>query len=149
MVSIWIRSLEDLEESIELWTKDLSQEDFFWIAACDLNPIAGLIKHIAGSSKRLLSYAQGIRIDEKHKPTAAQEMKVQGISPQIILENFKTDLDLVKKGILAFDDKRLNTMRKIGNYETELKAAFILQHLVEHAQLHLGQIIVISKLIKS
>lgn len=76
-------------------------------------------------------------------------MIVQDIKPKIVLDNFKTDMQFIKRGILSFSKNDLNTLHTIGNYKTELKAAFILQHLIEHAQLHVGQIILICKLIKN
>ena len=149
IVSVWIRSLEDVEETIELWTNDLAKDEFWWIAGQDLNPISGLINHIGGASKRLLQYAQGKKLDETKKPTAAQKMIVQDISPELVLAKFKNDLDFIKKELLRFDDDDLNTSHNIASYQTKIKAAFILQHLVEHAQLYVGQIILVKKLIRN
>ncbi len=56
-VSAWIKGLKEVEAHLEKWAFDLGEEAFWWRPKEGANPIGGLVRHIAGSSLRLLSYA--------------------------------------------------------------------------------------------
>jgi uncharacterized damage-inducible protein DinB len=146
MVSVWLRGLEDIEESLTQWTKELTNEGLWWQPEPELNSIGGLIKHMLGASERLLHYAQGQGVSEAMRATAATELQASDETVSDLLAEAQSSLAGISDALKQFSETDLNTMQAVGQKKVPCKVAFILHHLVEHAQLHMGQIMLIRKL---
>lgn len=148
-VSAWVRGLEEVEEHLRKWAFGLSEEEFWWRPASGLNPIGGLVRHILGSSYRLLR--AGLPGEVPGFATLGREWEPQGpLEPKlIVLERFEAawpGLISEFKGLAGAD---LSRMVRVGQLGVEAPLAHVLHHLVEHAQHHAGQIICAHKLLRA
>lgn len=146
MVSVWLRGLDDVEESLGRWTDGLSDEGLWWQPGAELNSIGGLMKHMLGASERLLLYAQGQGVSEAVRAAAAEELAPSGESVAELQAAAKASLAGVSEALKLFSEADLNTVQQVGQQAIPVKVAFILHHLVEHAQLHMGQVMLLRKL---
>ena len=145
--SVWVRGLEDVRETADRWAGGLSAEAFWWVPGPQLNSIGGLLRHIAGASLRLMHYAVGEPLPAELLERAQRELQAEpGREPAQVLAEFHQDLARVQDRILGLGEADLGVVRELGRKRIPLEAAFILHHLVEHAQHHAGQIIVLRKL---
>lgn len=111
-----------------------------------MNPIGGLVRHIAGSSERLLCYALGQPLSEHLRGMVGNELTTTKEPPEQVLSEFAEALGRIREGLRQLQPADLEAVRLVGRKEVPVKAAFILAHLVEHANHHTGQIIVTRKL---
>lgn len=147
MPSVWVRGLEEVREMADRWAGDLGADAFWWVPGPALNPIGGLLRHIAGASLRLLHYAVGEPVSEELRKRASQELQAEpGLEPAEVLSQFHREMAQVQERIRGLGEADLGVVREVGKKRIPAEAAFILNHLVEHAQHHAGQIIVLRKL---
>ncbi len=146
MVSVWLRSLEEVEETVLKWSAGLESEGFWWTPGADVNSIGGLVRHIGGASERLMRYAQGQPIPEELRRSGAQELSAASERPEVVLDAFYGSLSSIKAEMSDLTPEALQALHPVGRAAVPTKAAFILHHLIEHAQHHAGQLIVMRKL---
>lgn len=145
--SAWWRGLEEVREMADRWAGDLGREAFWWAPGPEMNPIGGLLRHIAGSSLRLLCYAVGEPVPDELRARAREELKPSPeVEPGQVLRQFHEEMARVQERIRGLTDAELAAQRVVGRQQVPAEAGFILHHLVEHAQHHMGQVIVLRKL---
>ncbi|WP_027882977.1 DinB family protein [Meiothermus rufus] len=143
-VSVWLRNLEEVEETVERWAADLGPEGFWWVPAPETNPIGGLVRHIGGSSYRLLLRGTGQEVPEALRLRPAEEMAPSGGEPKQVLAEFAEKMAQVKASLRALQPADLERVVQLGQYQ--VKAIYLLDHIAAHAQHHAGQIITTRKL---
>ncbi|MDW8424432.1 MAG: DinB family protein [Meiothermus sp.] len=144
IVSVWLRSLEEVEETVARWASDLGPAGFWWVPAPDTNPIGGLVRHIGGSSYRLMLRGTGQEIPEAVRIRPAEEMAPSGRNPQEVLAEFAEHMAKTKAALRTLTMGDLERVVRFAQYE--VKAAYVLDHIAAHAQHHAGQIITTRKL---
>lgn len=144
VVSVWLRNLEEVEEIVAKWASDLSPEGFWWVPAPGTNPIGGLVRHIGGSSYRLMLRGTGQEVPEAIRIRPAEEMAPTGRDTQEVLAQFAEDIAKTKAALRTLQMSDLERVVKFVQYE--VKAAYILDHIAGHALQHAGQIITTRKL---
>ncbi|KZK17109.1 DinB family protein, partial [Meiothermus taiwanensis] len=107
LVSVWLRNLEEVEETVQKWAGGLTPEGFWWVPAPQANPIGGLVRHIGGSSYRLLLRGTGQEIPEALRIRPAEEMAPSGRAPEEVLAEFAQNLKRVREGLQALRDEDL------------------------------------------
>jgi uncharacterized damage-inducible protein DinB len=148
IVSAWLRGLEEVEECVRRWTADLDSEAFWWTASPELNPIGGVVRHIARSSRRLLAYALDCPLpaDLETAPLGAEEFQPMGQSAQEVRAEFEQAWQEVRSAYERLSEEDLLRTVYVGRRRLPVQAVFVLHHLVEHAQHHAGQLILLRKL---
>lgn len=144
LVSVWLRNLEEVEETVQKWVTGLTPEGFWWVPAPQANPIGGLVRHIGGSSYRLLLRGTGQEIPEALRIRPAEEMAPSGRAPEEVLAEFAQNLKQVREGLQALRDEDLMRTVQVGPHP--VKAVYVLDHIAAHAQHHAGQVITTRKL---
>lgn len=144
LVSVWLRNLEEVEETVQKWAGGLTPEGFWWVPAPEANPIGGLVRHIGGSSYRLLLRGTGQEIPEGLRTRAAEEMMPSEHTPQEVLAEFAEKMALTRAGLQGLQEDDLHRRVKVGPYEA--RAIYVLDHIAAHAQHHAGQVITTRKL---
>ncbi|RIH89968.1 DinB superfamily protein [Meiothermus luteus] len=144
LVSVWLRNLEEVEETVERWASDLPPEGFWWVPAAQANPIGGLVRHIAGSSYRLLLRGLGQEIPEGLRLRPPEELAPTGEPPSSVLEVFTSRMGEIKAALRRLQDQDLQRIVRVGPHE--VRAVYVLDHIGAHAQHHAGQIITTRKL---
>lgn len=147
LISAWLRGHEHLVNVVERWTAELPADGWWWTPAPhSVNPIGGLVRHIGGSSLRLWCYASGEEVDEQLRSEGPHELEVDHADPSAVLETCLERLATVREGLVAFDPASVGTIRYVGRKRIPVRSVLIVQHLLEHAHSHAGQIIVGRKL---
>ncbi|MBO1436753.1 DinB family protein [Meiothermus sp. CFH 77666] len=144
LVSVWLRNLEEVEETVQKWAADLPVEGFWWVPAPEANAIGGLIRHIGGASYRLLLRGTGQEIPEPLRVRAPEELVPTGQDPKAVLAEFSQNLEKVRAALRLLGDQDLQRTVRVGPYEAP--AVYVLDHIAAHAQHHAGQIITTRKL---
>jgi hypothetical protein len=144
LVSVWLRNLEEVEETVQKWAGGLTSEGFWWVPAPQANPIGGLVRHIGGSSYRLLLRGTGQEIPEALRIRPAEEMAPSGRAPEEVLAEFAQNFKQVREGLQALRDEDLMRTVQVGPHQ--VKAVYVLDHIAAHAQHHAGQVITTRKL---
>lgn len=113
-----------------------------------LPSVAFHLRHIARSTDRLLSYAEGnqLSIDQ----LAALKAEQGGEEPLAVLlaeveASFSTSADRVR--VLA--TANLETPRGIGRKQLPTSIGGVLVHVADHTQRHLGQVVTTAKVLKA
>ncbi|MER3451520.1 MAG: hypothetical protein C4300_05205 [Thermus sp.] len=148
-VSAWVRGLEEVEEHLRKWAFELSEEAFWWRPAPGLNPIGGLVRHILGSSHRLLR--AGLPGELPEWARLGREWELQGpLEPkELVLERFEAAWPRLVSEFRGLAGEDLARPVRVGQLGAEAPLAHVLHHLVEHAQHHAGQIIYAHKLLQA
>lgn len=146
IVSAWLRGHQHLVENLERWTAGLTPEGWWWTPAAGINPVAGLVRHIGGSSLRLWLYASGGEVDAALREQGPHELEADGADPAAVMSLCSERLRRVADGMRGFDLDELGTVRLVGRKQIPVRSVLIVQHLLEHAHAHAGQIIVTRKM---
>lgn len=157
--SAWLRGLQHLEEVLERWVADLEPEGYWWTpelmggedgaAAAGVNPIGSLVRHIGGSSMRLLHYAQGLMPPDALREEGASDFVPSGAPGKELYLECMERLGTVRAGLTALKPEEFAAMREVGRKKIPVRTTIIVQHLLEHGHAHGGQVILMRKLYDS
>lgn len=145
VVSVWLRNLEEIEELAEKWAASLPEEAFWWVPGDHLNPIGGILRHIAGASTRLAILGLGQSVPPEMRIRPADEMAVQPLPMDQALAQFRAEMAQVRGQLATLTADDLERMVKVGQAEP-VPARYLLDHIAAHGQQHIGQVIVLHKL---
>ncbi|MFN4071845.1 MAG: DinB family protein [Thermus sp.] len=146
-VSAWIKGLKEVEAHLHRWAFDLSEEGFWWRPKEGLNPIGGLVRHITGSSLRLLSYAFPQELPDWAKRGREWELQGEPEAKEAVQVRFQEAWARLLSAFRGLREEDLAQEVPVGTQGLRAPRAHILHHLVEHAQHHAGQIIYARKLL--
>jgi uncharacterized damage-inducible protein DinB len=111
-----------------------------------LPPVAFHLKHIARSTDRLLSYAEGRTLSDDQ--LAAKQSELDATSTRAGLFS---ELDAALKSsavrIRGFSPSRLDEVRLVGKKQLPTTVAGLLVHVADHVQRHVGQAVTTSKIV--
>lgn len=145
-VSAWIKGLKEVEAHLEKWAFGLPEEAFWWQPKEGLNPIGGLVRHIAGSSLRLASYALPLALPEWAGRGREWELLGEAEPKEEVVARFRQAWGAILGALKGVKEVDLPVPVRVGSQGVEIPRAHVLHHLVEHAQHHAGQVIYAHKL---
>jgi uncharacterized damage-inducible protein DinB len=138
-------SFQMAREDLERHTAGLPVERI-WATPHDLTSVGFHMRHIAGSTNRLMTYLQGGEL------TAAQwdALAVEESPGTLSREQLLTALDEVFRDAEAvlrtMDPAALAEARTVGRKRLPTTVIGLLTHIAEHTQRHVGQAIAAAKL---
>ncbi|MFA7461476.1 MAG: DinB family protein [Trueperaceae bacterium] len=144
--SAWLRGLQHLDEVLERWVTDLEPEGYWWSPAEAINPIGVLVRHIGGSSLRLLHYAQGRQVPDALREEGASDFVPTGAPGPELLRECQERLRTVRAGLDALTPGEYAAVREVGRKQVPVRTTIIVQHLLEHAHAHAAQVVLMRKL---
>jgi hypothetical protein len=144
IVSVWLRNLQEVEETVDKWAANLEPEGFWWVPGESTNPIGGLVRHIGGASYRLWLRGSGQEIPEAIKIKPADEMALRGQPTEVLTEFFER-IKAVKQGFAGLQEADLGRIA-VFTPIISAKAIYVFDHIGGHALHHAGQIITTRKL---
>ena len=136
-------ALDDLTK----WTEGLSDVEVH-AQPLGLNAIAFHLKHIARSTDRLLSYAEGGQISSEQLTALKGETAGTETLAELLGEveaSFSNAAERVK--VLATAD--FNTFRGVGRKQLPTSIGGALVHVADHTQRHVGQVVTTAKVVKA
>jgi uncharacterized damage-inducible protein DinB len=140
-----LHALELAREDLTHWCGDLSDAELN--ARPDgIAPVAFHVRHIARSVDRLLSYAEGKRLDEGQIAALKTELDAGARRAELFAE---LDAALARGAVRVrqFDANRLEEPRPVGMKLLPTTVGGLLVHVAEHTQRHVGQAITTAKIV--
>jgi uncharacterized damage-inducible protein DinB len=136
-------ALDDLTK----WTEGLSDAEVH-AQPLTLPSVAFQLRHIAGSTDRLLSYAEGNQLSGEQLAALKAEQSGDESLATLLAEveaSFSNAAERVR--VLATAD--LNTFRGVGRKQLPTSIGGALVHVADHTQRHVGQAVTTAKVLKA
>lgn len=127
---------------VEKCLEQLNDEDVWWRPNEESNSIGNLILHVEGNIREWIIGGVG---DLPFERVRQQEFDERKESPRVeLIENLRKTVKEADKVLARLDSQILTERRDIqGRDVTVLRAIY---HVVEHFSMHVGQIIMLTKM---
>jgi uncharacterized damage-inducible protein DinB len=142
-----LHALDLAIDDIRKWTEDLTDLEIN-SEPLGLTPVAFHLRHLARSTDRILTYAEGNQLSaEQLTALKAEAAGNETLSALLIdLEAAFANAETRVRALAAAD---LNTPRGIGRKQLPTTLGCAMIHVADHTQRHTGQIVTTAKLLKS
>ncbi len=138
-----VQAAADIEQA----GKDLTSEEI-WMQPHDAPSIAFHLRHIAGSIDRLLTYAQGGKLNSEQFAELAAEAKFdENLDAQSLVRKASERIKEAVNFLRSVDLESLFEKRVVGRKELPTNVFGLLFHIAEHTQRHAGQAITTTKVV--
>ena len=138
---------QQAREDLERYTEGLTPEQI-WATPHGFGSVGFHLRHIAGSTDRLMTYLRGEPLSDEQMQFLRSEHQ-----PGASREELLTAMDAVFHNAESFarslDAARLTEAREIGRKRLPTTVIGLLTHIAEHTQRHVGQAISAAKLAKT
>ena len=142
-------ALLDAAREIDEVVRDLSLEEL-WLRPGGAASIGFHIRHIVGSSDRLLTYARGETLTSEQRQAISEEGE-SGDPPAdaaILLEALQRSVEATLAAYRATPAERLFEPREVGRARLPSTVLGLLFHAAEHARRHSGQVVTSARVIR-
>lgn len=137
---------QQMREELEQYTRGLDAD--VWREVPGIPALGFQLKHIAGSTQRLFTYAQGEQLTAEQVERARSEQLPEG-SLRDLLEAIWREFEAISLALESiYEDSFLDT-RLVGRKKLEVTLAGLLIHISEHTQRHLGQAVTTCNLLRA
>jgi uncharacterized damage-inducible protein DinB len=140
-----LHALELAQEDLQKWCGGLSTEELN-ARPVGLPPVAFHLRHVARSLDRLLTYAEGHRLNEEQLAKLKSEM-APGVSHDALFAELTAAIQASIERIRALAASDLGQDRTVGTRGLPTTLGGLLVHVADHTQRHVGQAITTAKLI--
>lgn len=140
-----LHALELAREDLTRWCGQLSDAELN-ARPEGVAPVAFHIRHIARSIDRLLSYAEGKRLDDSQIALLKTELD-PGVARAELFAELEASLALSAVRVRQFDVNRLEEPRPVGTKLLPTTVGGLLVHVADHTQRHVGQAITTAKIV--
>lgn len=142
-----LHALELAMEDLKKWTEGLTDAEI-QCQPFGLMPVARHLRHIARSTDRLLTYAEGQQLSEEQLKTFKAEP--HGEEPLVaLLDEVEASFRNAAERIRALAESDLEARRGIGRKQLPASAGGALIHVADHTQRHVGQVVTTAKVLKA
>jgi hypothetical protein len=158
MVEPWLRGTLTEEDAVRrgvLHALELAREDVarwcleFTVEQLEARPfglpsVGFQMRHIARSLDRLLTYAEGRKLNDGQLEALESEMEPSG-SRVAVFGEFEGGMDSATRRIKAIPPGTYDKARWVGRGELPSSVGGLLVHCADHAQRHVGQLVTTAK----
>jgi len=130
---------------IELCLERLSDEEVWWRAGAESNSIGNLLLHLSGNARQWIVCGVGGAVDERERQQEFDERG--GLPREQLLARLRQTLAEVDDTLARFETEHVLERRQIQGCDVSVLEAIF--HVVEHFSMHTGQIILLTKMLKS
>lgn len=141
-----LHALQLAEEDLVKWCGDLNQEELN-ARPGGVAPVAFQIRHIAGSIDRLLTYAEGMQLNEAQMQALKAESNSEASREELFTE-LRDAFERAMARIRTLAGTDLEQPRFVGRRNLPTTLGGLLVHVADHTQRHVGQAIVTTKLVR-
>ena len=142
-----LHALDLALDDIKKWTEDLTDLEIH-SEPLGLTPVAFHLRHLARSTDRILSYAEGNQLSPEQ--LAALKSEAGGEEPlSALLIGLEAAFANAESRVRALATADLNTPRGIGRKQLPTTLGGAMIHVADHTQRHTGQIVTTAKLLKA
>jgi uncharacterized damage-inducible protein DinB len=132
-------ALQQAREDLAKYTNGLTTGQI-WATPYGLGPVGFHLRHIAGSTDRLLTYLEGKQLSAAQVQTLLAE-KESGTSCQELLAEVEASFRRAEAVVQSLDSASLIEPRYVGRKQLPTTVIGLLTHIAEHTQRHVGQVI--------
>ena len=118
-----------------------------WLPLAGLHTLGFHLKHIAGSVDRLTTYLAGSQLSDRQLKFLESE-HVPDASLDDLLRLIDNSLQEAGQQLLQVKQETLFDARAVGRKALPTTVMGLLVHVCEHSQRHLGQAILLAKLLR-
>ena len=140
-----LHALEGAKEDLERWCGGLTDEQLN-ARPSRIASVAFHLRHIARSTDRLLTYAEGQQLNGDQLAVLKSELD-PGATSQSLFAELNAALDRAATRIRAFTADQFNDPRGVGKKQLPTTVGGLLIHIADHAQRHVGQAITTTKIV--
>jgi uncharacterized damage-inducible protein DinB len=140
-----LHALELAREDLTRWCGHLSDAELN-ARPEGIAPVAFHIQHIARSVDRLLSYAEGKRLDDSQITLLKTELEPRASRAELFAE-LEAALARGAVRVRQLDANRLEEPRPVGAKLLPTTVGGLLVHVADHTQRHVGQAITTAKIV--
>jgi uncharacterized damage-inducible protein DinB len=137
-------SFQMAREDLAHHTADLTTEQI-WLTPNGFGSVGFHLRHIAGATDRLMTYATGAQLSAAQLSVLNAE-KDPGATREILLAAIDLAFAKAESTARALDPAHLTAPRTVGRKQLPTTVIGLLIHTAEHAQRHVGQAISAAKL---
>lgn len=138
-----LASFQQAREDLSAATASLTTSQI-WTAPAGFGTIGFHLRHIAGSTDRLISYLQGRELTPAQM-AALHEEKTPGATRDELLAAIERAFQDAEAVVRALDPDTLAEPRTVGRKRLPTTVIGLLTHIAEHTQRHVGEVIVTAK----
>ena len=136
-------ALDDLTK----WTQGLADAEVH-SHPLELPSIAFHLRHIARSTDRLLSYAEGNQLSAEQ--LIALKAEQSGDEPlAVLLSEVEVSFSSAADRVRVLATANLDTFRGVGRKQLPTSIGGALVHVADHTQRHVGQVVTTAKVLKA
>ena len=140
-----LHALELAAEDLREWCGGLSDEEMN-ARPFDLAPVAFHLRHIARSLDRLLTYAEGSRLDAAQLAAMKSELK-PGAARDEVFRELEDALGRSTLRVRALSPEEYGAFRGVGRAQLPTSVGGLLVHCADHTQRHVGQAVTTAKVV--
>jgi uncharacterized damage-inducible protein DinB len=145
LVAPVLYTFQQAREDLRCWTEGLSTAQL-WAAPHGFGSVGFHMRHIAGSTGRLMSYLQGKPLNAGQLAALEAEHDPAGAGRDELLALVDGAFDDAETIVRALDPATLREPRGVGRRQLPTTVIGLLVHIAEHTQRHVGQAISAAKL---
>jgi uncharacterized damage-inducible protein DinB len=139
-------SFQMAREDLAKYTAGLTTEQI-WATPHGFGSVGFHLRHIAGSTDRLMTYVSGGQLSSAQMAALKTE-KEPGASREMLLGEIDKAFASAEAVARSLDPTRLAEPRGVGRKQLPTTVIGLLVHIAEHTQRHVGQAISGAKLAK-
>jgi len=136
-------ALDDLTK----WTEGMTDAEVH-AAPLGLPSLAFHLRHIARSTDRLLSYAEGNQLSSEQLTALKAEQSGEE-SLAVLLAEVETSFSNAADRVHVLSTANFDTFRGVGRKQLPTSIGGALVHVADHTQRHVGQVVTTAKLLKA
>jgi uncharacterized damage-inducible protein DinB len=139
-------ALDDLTK----WTAGLSDDEIH-ASPLDLTPVAFHLRHIARSTDRILTYAEGGQPSAEQLAALKAEQGSEGNQESLaaLLVEVEAAFNDAAARIRVLATANLDTPRAVGRKQLPTSLGGALIHVADHTQRHVGQVVTTAKVLRA
>jgi uncharacterized damage-inducible protein DinB len=145
LVAPVLYSFQQAREDLARYTEGLTYEQI-WATPHGFGPVGFHLRHIAGSTGRLMTYLQGGALNPRQLEALRTEMEPAAAGRDALLALLDQSFRDAEAIVRSLDLSTLAEPRAVGRKRLPTTVIGLLTHIAEHTQRHVGQAISAAKL---
>src|SRR5688572_11721699 len=144
LVAPILYSFQQAREDLARYTEGLTPSQI-WASPYGFGSVGFHLRHIAGSTERLMTYLQGRQLDERQLAALEIEKRADGPGRDELLAAMDRAFREAEAVVRGIDPATLAEARSVGRQKLPTTVIGLITHIAEHTQRHVGQAISAAK----
>ncbi|HEY1984479.1 MAG TPA: DinB family protein [Terracidiphilus sp.] len=142
-----LHALDLALDDLTLWTAGLTDVEAH-AQPLGLPSVSFHLKHIARSTDRILTYAEGAQLSSEQLNALKAEKSGEQTLAELLAE-VETSFSNASERVRVLGSADFNTPRAVGRKQLPTSIGGALIHVADHTQRHVGQVVTTAKVLKA